>query len=68
MMVAMMTVPAVMAMPPAYFGRHRLGVFLHGRSRTGIAERECVGPLGRSSDSEHCANGGKAQNFRDLHM
>jgi hypothetical protein len=66
-MVAVMTVPTMMAMPPSHFGRHRLGIFLHGGGSAGIAERQRTGPLGRSSQNKHCANGGKAQNFRHLH-
>lgn len=66
--VVMMTVPAMMAVPPSHFGSHRLDIFLHGRSSTGIAERQRIGPLGRSSENQHCADGGKAQNFRHLHI
>jgi hypothetical protein len=65
--VMMMTVPAMMAMPPTHFGYHRLGVLLHGRGRGGIAERQRVGALARRGDHEQCANGGKAQNFYHLH-
>ena len=66
--VVMMTMPAMMAMPPSHFGGCRLDILLHGRSRTGIAERQRVGPLGRRGENEHCADGGKAQNFRHLHV
>jgi len=67
-MVVMMAMPAVMAMPPAHLCRLRLDVFLHGRSSAGIAERQRVGTFGRRDENEHCANGGKAQNFRHLHV
>jgi len=67
--VAMMTmVPTMMAMPPSDFSGYRPGIFLHGRSRAGIAERQRVGPLGRRRDGEHCADGGKAQDFCQLHV
>jgi hypothetical protein len=66
-MVTMMPVPTMMAMPPSHFGRHRLGIFSHGRGSAGIAERQRAGPLGRSSQNKHCANGSKAQNLRHLH-
>jgi hypothetical protein len=67
-MVAMMMVPTMMAVPPSHFGCYRLGIFLHGRSRTGIAERQRIRPFGRRGENEHCADGGKAQNFRHLHV
>jgi hypothetical protein len=66
----MAMVPAVMmvtVMPPTNFRRHRPGIFPHNRRSAGIAERERAGLLGRRCYSEHCADGGKAQNFRDLH-
>lgn len=69
MMVPMvMTLPAMMAMPPTHFGRRRLDIFLNGRGRTGIAERQRIGALDRSGENEHGANGGKPQNFRYLHV
>ena len=68
MMVPMvMTMPA-MAMPPSHLGRLGLDIFLNGRGRAGIAERQRIGAPGRSSESEHDANGGKPQNFRHLHV
>jgi len=67
-MMVMMTMPTVMAMPPSRLGRHRLDIFLNGRGGAGIAQRQRVGTLGRRGENEHCANGGKAQNFRHLHM
>jgi hypothetical protein len=67
-MVVMMTMPAVMTMPPSHFCRHRPGVFLNGRGGAGIAQRQRVGTLGWRGENEHCANGGKAQNFRHLHV
>jgi hypothetical protein len=68
MVVMVMTMPAMMAVPPTHFGRLRLGILLHGRSAAGIAERQRVGAFGRSSDGEQCADGGKAQNFCQLHV
>jgi hypothetical protein len=71
-MVVMMTMPTMVAMvvtmPPSHRGRLRLDILLHGRSSTGIAERQRVRPLGRRGENEHCADGGKPQNFRHLHM
>jgi len=67
----MAMVPAMVMMvtmtPPTYFRRRRLDTFLHGRGSAGIAERKRISSLGWSSENEHCANGGKAQNFRHLH-
>jgi hypothetical protein len=71
-MVVVMTMPAMVAMvvtmPPSHRGRLRLDILLHGRSSTGTAERQRVRPLGRRGENEHCADGGKPQNFRHLHM
>jgi hypothetical protein len=67
-MVMMMTMPTMVAMPPSHRGRRRLDILLHGRSSTGIAERQRVRPLRRRGENEHCADGGKPQNFRHLHM
>jgi hypothetical protein len=68
----MAMVPAMVMMvtvtPPTHFRRRRLDVVLDGRGGAGIAQRKRVGALGRRGDSEHCANGGKPQNFRHLHM
>ena len=66
--VVMMTMPAMMAMPPSRLCRLRLDILLDGRGSAGIAERQRVGALGRSGYNEHGANGGKPQNFRHLHM
>ena len=68
----MAVVPAMVMMvtvtPPTHFRRRWLDIFLHGRSSAGIAERQRVGTFGRRDENEHCANGGKAQNFRHLHV
>ena len=66
--VVMMTMPAMMAMPPSRLCRLGLDVFLNGRSSAGIAQRQRIGALDRRGKSEHGANGGKPQNFRHLHM
>ena len=65
-MVAMMPVmpPMVVMMPPMNFGRRQPGIFLNGSSGAGIAERHGVC---RRGEREQCANGGEAQNFRELH-
>ena len=68
MAMMVMTMPAMMAVPPTHFGRHRLGIRLHGRGSRGIAERQRVGAFARRGDHEQCANGGKAQNFYHLHL
>ena len=70
MMVAtmvMMTMPAMMAVPPSRLCRLRLDILLDGRGSAGIAQRQRVGALDRRGESEHGANGGKPQNFRHLH-
>jgi hypothetical protein len=70
MMVAVMVpaMPTVMAVvPPMYFRGRQPGIFLNRRRGAGIAERQRIGALGRRSEREHCANGGEAQNFRELH-
>ena len=68
--VAMMVpaMPTVMAVvPPMHIRRRQPGIFLNRRRGAGIAERQRIGALGRRSEREHCANGGEAQNFRELH-
>jgi hypothetical protein len=67
-MAVMPAMVTMMAMMPSHLGRRRLDIFLHGRGSTGIAQRERAGALGRRGDSEQCANGSKAQNFRHLHV
>jgi hypothetical protein len=67
-MMVMMTMPAMVTMPPSHRGRLRLDILLHGRSSTGIAERQRIRPFRRRGENEHCADGGKPQNFRHLHM
>jgi hypothetical protein len=66
--MVVMTMPAMMAMPPSRFRRLRLDILLDGRGSAGIAQRQRVGALDRRGESEHGANGGKPQNFRHLHM
>jgi hypothetical protein len=67
----MMVVPPVMVvmavMSPVHFGRRQAGILLNRRGGAGIAERHCVGALGRSCKREQRANGGESQNFRKLH-
>lgn len=68
-----MMVPAMPAMmmvmpPPTYLGGGRFGILPDRRSGAGIAERQRLGALGRSGQHEQCADGGKPQNFRHLHM
>src|SRR5687767_10545528 len=75
--MAMMVVVAVMVpamptvmmtvMPPMHFRCRQPGVFLNRRGGAGIAERQRIGALGRRCEREKRANGGEAQNFRELH-
>ena len=66
--MVVMTMPAMMVtMPPMHFRGRQPGVLLNRRGGAGIAERQRIGALGRRSEREHCANGGEAQNFRELH-
>ena len=71
-MVAVM-VPAVppimmmMTVPPMHFRGRRSGIFLNRRRGAGIAERQRIGALGWRCQRKHCADGGEAQNFRELH-
>jgi len=73
MVVVVMTMPAVPAvmvmvvamemmtvMSPVHFRRRLPGIFLDGRCRRGIAERERVRALDRGCEREQCANGRKA--------
>lgn len=73
MVVVVMTMPAVPAvmvmvvamemmtvMSPVHFRRRQPGIFLDGRCRRGIAERERVRALDRGCEREQCANGRKA--------
>jgi hypothetical protein len=60
-------VPAMMTSPPD-FGGVRFGILLHCRSGAGIAERQRLRAFGRSGKNEQCADGGKPQNFRHLHL
>jgi hypothetical protein len=73
MVVVVMTMPAVPAMmvmvvamemmtgmSPVHFRRRQPGIFLDGRCRSGIAERERVRALDRGCEREQCANGRKA--------
>jgi hypothetical protein len=64
MMPAMPPMMVMMMMPPVNFRRRQPGVFLNGRGGAGIAERHRIR---RRSEREQRANGGKAQNFRELH-
>jgi hypothetical protein len=66
----MPTMPAVVVAvpPPSHLGGCRLGILLDRRGGAGIAERQRLGALGRSGQEEQCANGGKPQNFRHLHV
>jgi hypothetical protein len=65
-MVAMMPAvpPMVVMVPPMNFRRRQPGIFLNGCGGAGIAERHGIG---RRSERKQRANGGKAQNFRELH-
>ena len=68
-MVAMMpAMPPIMVMmavvPPMHFRRRQPGIFLNGCSGAGIAERHGIR---RCSKREQRADGGEAQNFRELH-
>jgi hypothetical protein len=75
MMVVMVTMPAVppvmmvvvMTVPPMHLRGRRPGIFLNRRGGAGIAERQCVGALGRSREREHCADGSEPQYLRELH-
>jgi flagellar biosynthesis component FlhA len=74
MVVVMMTMPAMptmvvmvlvamemmAVMSPVHFRRRQPGIFLDGRCRRGIAERERVRALDRGCEREQCANGRKA--------
>jgi hypothetical protein len=65
----MPTMPAMMVVPPpSHLGGCRFGILLDRRGGAGIAERQRLGALGRSGQDEQCANGGKPQNFRHLHV
>jgi hypothetical protein len=61
-------VPATMAMAPSHFSGIGLGILLHRRGGAGIAERQRLCALGRSGKNEQCADGGKPENFRHLHL
>jgi hypothetical protein len=67
--VVVPAMPTVMmaVMPPMHFRCRQPGVFLNGRGGAGIAERQRIGALGRRCEREKRANGGEAQNFRELH-
>jgi hypothetical protein len=65
MVPAMPTVMAVV--PPMHFRRRQPGVFLNRCGGAGIAERQRIGALGRRCERQQGANGGEAQNFRELH-
>jgi hypothetical protein len=71
MMVVAVMVPAMPTMmavvPPMHFRRRQPGIFLNRRGGAGIAERQGIGALGWSCEREKRANGGEAQNFRELH-
>jgi len=66
----MVTMPSAMPtmVPPSNLRRVRPDVLLNRCGRTGIAERQRLRALARSGKGEQCANGGKAQNFRHLHI
>jgi hypothetical protein len=60
-MVVMVVAMEMMAMmSPVHFRRRQPGIFLDGRCRRGIAERERVRPLDRGCEREQRANGRKA--------
>jgi hypothetical protein len=62
-----MAVPAAMVMP-AHLRGHRLRIVLDHRGGAGIAQRHCLRALSRSSQNEQCADCGKSQNFRHVHV
>jgi hypothetical protein len=58
--VAVMVVVAVVAvMPPMHLRGRRFGLVLHRRRGAGTAQRQRVGALGWSGESEQCADGRK---------
>ena len=66
-MVPMMpTVPVVPVVPTHLGGLLR--TVLDRRGGAGIAQRQRLGALGWSGQDEQCADGGKPENFRQLHL
>src|SRR6266576_1538741 len=63
MVPAMPTVPAM----PAHLGG-RLRTFLDRGGGAGIAQRQRMGALGWSGQHEQCADGGKPENSRHVHL
>jgi hypothetical protein len=59
-------VPVVVVMPTHL--QSLLRTILNRCGGTGAAQRHGLSPLGGSSQNEQCANGGKPQNFRHLHL
>lgn len=66
--MVVMTMPAMMAMPPSRLCRLGLDILLDGGCSAGVAQRQRVSALSRSGYNEHGANGGKPQNFHHLHI
>jgi hypothetical protein len=63
-MVPAVAVPAV----PAHFGGHLLRTFLNCRGGAGVAQRQRLGTLSRNGQDKKCADGGKPQNLRHVHI
>jgi hypothetical protein len=66
MAVVMMMTPAVSAVPAHFRGR-LLRTVLDRRDGAGIAQRHRLGALDWRGQHEQCADGGKAQNSRNVH-
>jgi hypothetical protein len=53
---------------PAHLGGDLLRTFLNRGSGAGIAQRQRLGALGWSGQNEQCANRGKPENSRHVHL
>jgi hypothetical protein len=53
---------------PAHFGGGLPGVVLDRRGSAGTGQRHGLSALGRCSQDEQGANGGKPENFSHLHI
>jgi hypothetical protein len=66
MTVVMMVTAAVSTVPARFRGR-LLRTVLDRRGGAGIAQRHRLGALDWRGQHEQCADGGKAQNSRNVH-
>jgi hypothetical protein len=65
--VAVMMV-AMTPTAPTHFRGHLLAILNGGSGSTGTRQRQRLGAFSRSSNDEQCADRGKAQNFRYVHI